>query len=95
LVYCRMVGDAGHRWDLVAGVRYLDRFEKRGAEWRIRERITKTDWMREEANSLDWSRKDPHSDRPMALGMRGASDPVHALFPTDGTDSLRTGLPIL
>jgi hypothetical protein len=94
LVYCRMVGEADHRWDLIAGVRYLDRFEKRGAEWRIYERITKTDWMREEANSLDWSRRDPHTGRPMPLGMRGSDDPVHALFPADGVSSIRRGFHI-
>jgi len=91
-VYCRMVGSSGERWDLLAGVRYLDRFEKRGAEWRIRERITKTDWMREAPDSLDWSRPDPHTGRPMPLGMRSEEDPLRDLFSGGDLSPLRSGL---
>lgn len=38
------VGDV--RWNYVAGVRYVDRFEKRSGEWRIADRMTAIEWMR-------------------------------------------------
>lgn len=34
------------RWNYVAGVRYVDRFEKRSGEWRIADRMTAIEWMR-------------------------------------------------
>jgi ketosteroid isomerase-like protein len=45
----------GHKADVVAGGRYIDRFEKRGDEWRIIERFVMTDWFREYADSADWT----------------------------------------
>lgn len=41
--------DASH--DLIAGVRYCDRFHKRGGEWRIAIRILIFDWTRVEASN--------------------------------------------
>src|SRR4029453_5590094 len=32
------------KFDLIAGGRYVDRFEKRNDEWRIAERLVGTDW---------------------------------------------------
>jgi hypothetical protein len=91
-VYCRMVADDGRRWDLLAGVRYLDRLQRRGSEWRILDRVTKTDWMREATDSLDWGRADPASGAPMPLGSRHKDDPVFTLFPGGDLTALHTGL---
>ncbi|PXW35586.1 UNVERIFIED_CONTAM: SnoaL-like protein [Williamsia faeni] len=41
--------------DSVIGGRYLDRFEKRGAEWRIAHRTMLYDWLRDDGVSTDWS----------------------------------------
>jgi hypothetical protein len=41
--------------DVVAGGRFLDKFERRGDEWRIAERFTLTDWFREYPDSADWA----------------------------------------
>jgi hypothetical protein len=41
--------------DTVASGRYLDRFERRQGEWRIKERIVVTDWFREYPDSADWT----------------------------------------
>jgi hypothetical protein len=34
----------GQAYHLIAGGRYIDRFEKRGGEWRIAHRLTYMDW---------------------------------------------------
>jgi hypothetical protein len=36
----------GHPCDMWAGLRYVDRFERRGVEWRIRARVCAYDWRR-------------------------------------------------
>ena len=43
-----MAGDEGLR-DLVYGLRYVDRFERRDGEWRIAHRVCTWDWFREHA----------------------------------------------
>ncbi len=34
------------RWNYAAGFRYVDRFERRGDQWRIADRITAIEWVR-------------------------------------------------
>jgi hypothetical protein len=58
--------------DLVAGGRYLDRFERRGDEWRIAARIAMTDWFREYPDSADWDAG--LLGMKMELGRPGADD---------------------
>ena len=41
--------------DIIAAGRYLDRFERRGDEWRIARRLVMTDWFREHPDSCDWT----------------------------------------
>ena len=41
--------------DTVIGGRYLDRFEKRGHEWRIAQRTMLYDWYQDIGASVDWS----------------------------------------
>ena len=45
----------GDKNDVIGAGRYLDRFEKRGDEWRIKERLVMTDWFRHHPDSADWS----------------------------------------
>jgi len=56
----------GETRDLVASVRYVDRMERRGGEWRIARRVM----------LLDWCRIDPVTgvDVTMARGRRDSSD---------------------
>ena len=42
--------------DTVIGGRYLDRIEKRGAEWRIASRVMLYDWFQDFGQSVDWSK---------------------------------------
>jgi len=53
--YHRIDTGNGPARDLVIGVRYLDRMEKRGSEWRIAHRIMIYDWLRDWGESVDWS----------------------------------------
>jgi hypothetical protein len=41
--------------DTLAAGRYLDKFERRGDEWRIANRIVMTDWFRPYPDSADWT----------------------------------------
>jgi len=41
--------------DIMLGARYVDRMEKRGAEWRIAHRILVQDWIQDIGRSYDWS----------------------------------------
>ncbi len=50
------VNAAAGKSDMIAGGRYVLRFERREDEWRISERLIVTDWFRQFANSADWSR---------------------------------------
>jgi hypothetical protein len=42
--------------DIVIGGRYLDRFAKRGGEWRIAHRSMLYDWYQDFGVSVDWSK---------------------------------------
>ncbi len=42
--------------DTVIGGRYLDRIEKRGADWRIASRVMLYDWFQDFGKSVDWSK---------------------------------------
>jgi hypothetical protein len=48
--------------DAVSSGRYVDRFERRDAEWRILRRQVVVDWFREYPDSGDWE-KGPHGQR--------------------------------
>jgi SnoaL-like domain len=53
--YHRVDMGAGER-DTCIGGRYLDRFEKRGGEWRIAERTMLYDWFHDWGDAIDWSK---------------------------------------
>jgi ketosteroid isomerase-like protein len=44
----------GQKMDVIGSGRYLDRFEKRGDEWRVAERLVMTDWFRQYSDSANW-----------------------------------------
>jgi hypothetical protein len=54
LSYHRVDFGAEHR-DTAIGGRYLDRFEKRGGEWRIAQRTMLYDWHQDFGVAVDWS----------------------------------------
>lgn len=77
--YCRLkLGDEGRR-DLFAGGRYVDKLEKRNGEWRIIERFTKSDWVRNFEDSIDWSASSMNGYVPNYT-MRAPDDPVRRFF---------------
>ena len=45
----------GVKKDVIGSGRYIDRFERRGDEWRVIERLVLTDWFREYPDSADWA----------------------------------------
>lgn len=47
---------SGGKADVIGAGRYVDQFEKRGDEWRIKARMVVTDWFREYSDSADWSK---------------------------------------
>jgi hypothetical protein len=58
---------AGETREVVAAGRYLDRFERRGDEWRVAERLVLHDWFRESPDTGDWA-KGPFGFTGLALG---------------------------
>jgi hypothetical protein len=71
VAYHRFRDASGQEMDMVAGLRYVDRFERRGSEWRIAARVC----------AYEWRRTDPvvgHSGfaETYVRGVRGADDVV-------------------
>lgn len=61
------------RWNYTAGLRYVDRFERRDGQWRIADRVTAIEWTR--AWDADLERIKKFGEH---LPSRDASDPVYA-----------------
>ena len=67
---CARDGEQGH--DLVLGLRYVDRLERRDGEWRIADRRCVFDWSRHDPITAEWDLP------PEALkGRRDRSDPAY------------------
>jgi hypothetical protein len=73
----RLRGDAGPR-DTIGSGRYLDKFERRGDEWRIAERLVVTDWFRDYPDSGDWE-KGPFG-MPVPPGGRSPDDASYSVL---------------
>lgn len=72
IAYHRLVG-RGEERDMFAAGRYLDRFAKRGGEWRIAHRQTVYDWtLNQPASDADWKR--PPMLELIERGQRGSED---------------------
>lgn len=61
--------EPGH--DLVMGLRYVDRLEKRLGEWRIADRLCVFDWSRRDEIAGEWD-----MGPEVVRGTRGDTDPV-------------------
>lgn len=67
----------GTKRDVIGAGRYLDRFEKRGDEWRIIERLVLTDWFRQYPDSADWQ-----------AGLMGLKVDMGSRYPADPSYSM-------
>jgi hypothetical protein len=67
--------EGGGRLERIVGGRYLDRHEKRGAEWRIINRTLAIDWYHERPGNSVWD-----SGRYAHLENRGAPKPLDPLY---------------
>ena len=72
--YHRIATPEGRK-DVIGAGRYLDKLEKRGDEWRIKERLVLTDWFREYPDSADWEAG--------MMGMVGETMPMGRRKPED------------
>jgi hypothetical protein len=61
--------EPGH--DLVMGLRYVDRLERREGEWRIADRLCVFDWTRRDEITGEWD-----MGPEVVRGTRGRADPV-------------------
>jgi hypothetical protein len=68
-----------HDYDLIQGGRYLDKFEKRGDDWRVIDRVVMLDWLIENRYSHDTS-KGMYGMTKMPYGRRQPSDEVYAFL---------------
>ena len=62
----------GPHLNLTTGFRFVDRFERRGGEWRIAHRVAVTDWSRRVAPDDWWPLPEQHR-----RGERGPGDALH------------------
>lgn len=71
----------GEPWDTLTGGRIVDRFEKRGGEWRIAHRKMTFDWNRDEPSSETWCLGLFKPGAPgMVMGVKGKDDLSYARF---------------
>jgi hypothetical protein len=66
---------AGAPMRLTVAGRYLDRFERRGGDWRIAHRKFVSDWSANEPRTDVWDRS---AASPRHFGTRGKADPLYA-----------------
>ena len=71
-------GENGAQQDIVVGGRYVDRFERRGGEWRIAHRTFVHDWNQNPAATVVWD--GPLYGKLDVRGRRDRDDPSYALF---------------
>lgn len=75
VAYHDMANAAGELIRMTVAGRYLDRFERRGGEWRIKHREFVSDWSASEPRTDMWDRS---PDSPRVFGRRGHEDRVFA-----------------
>jgi SnoaL-like domain len=73
------VGHAGSPFDLIISGRYLDRFDKRGDEWRISEKTIIFEWQREFPGS-GGGKPGPMGSKVGLKGEPAPHDPSYSLF---------------
>ncbi|UVO50677.1 nuclear transport factor 2 family protein [Sphingomonas sp. SUN019] len=74
----RQPGADGAMADVHMAGRYLDRFEKRGEEWRVADRLVVFDWVSETPAAPDTEAQRFGRRRP--IGGRWPEDPVYGLL---------------
>jgi hypothetical protein len=79
--YHDMPGAVG-REDFVMGGRYLDLFEKRGKEWRIKKRVLTCDWYMRAPSTSVWG--SGLLENLKTRGGRYPDDPLYWVFSADG-----------
>lgn len=80
--YHKLTNEEGQKRDLVISGRYVDRYEKRGSEWKIAYRSELVDWVRDDPSADQFL-----DDAPMIVGRRKPDDPLydrHAMRRTSG-----------
>jgi hypothetical protein len=70
---------SGSPYEMFVGGRYLDRFERRGGEWRILHRAVTWDWFRHFKDSADLDRG-VFGNGPVRMGGKWPDDPSYGLF---------------
>jgi hypothetical protein len=71
VAYHRRGADDGEDpYDLVTALRYVDRLERRGGDWKIADRVCVFDWSRRDPIVGEWAMDSA------VRGQRGAGDPV-------------------
>lgn len=75
--YHSVPDENGERTDVVAGGRYLDVFEKRHEEWRIRKRFVMTDWYRTTPADGLWQ---PFGNPEVVRGEQKPADKSYTFF---------------
>jgi ketosteroid isomerase-like protein len=80
LTFARFAKD-GEPYDTLTGGRIVDRFERRGGEWRIAHRKMAFDWNRDQPSAETWclglfKPEDPR----MVMGMKGRGDLSYSRF---------------
>lgn len=68
-----MTMKTGQPREIVCGGRYLDQFERRGDEWRIKNRVVVHDWFRNYENAPDW-KTGMFGDPTLLRGVVGSGD---------------------
>lgn len=76
VAYHRFTDGEGQLTDMVAGLRYVDRFERRGDEWRIAARVCAFEWRRTDPVPPTGNSFGEHYVR----GVRGATDIVYHIL---------------
>lgn len=72
VAFHRYTDPAGHPTDMWAGLRYVDRFERRDGQWRIKTRVCAFDWRRTDRVEGDGGFADSY-----VRGLRSRDDIVY------------------
>jgi hypothetical protein len=81
--YERRRRKSGMPYEMFVGGRYLDRFERRGEEWRIKHRIVMWDWYRHFSDSADFD-KGVFGTGPVRMSGKYPDDPLYLLLSARG-----------
>ena len=80
LTFARFPKD-GEPWDTLTGGRVVDRFERRGGEWRVAHRKMAFDWNHDMPSNQGWCLGMFKPDDPrMVMGAKGSADLSYSRF---------------